>query len=380
MTASRIGVILVGAGVIAHTHAQLIRDSEDLSLAAIVDTVSSAAVELASAGEPVFSALQDALREVEADLVVITTPSGTHAELASEALRAGRHVLVEKPVDIDVRRARALQEHSEARPLQVVSVMSQNRYAPAVSSVRRAIAAGRLGKLTSATATLAWWRDDDYYASAPWRGTWAADGGGALMNQGVHTVDLLLTMLGEPVSVSGVTATVGHEGLEVEDVAAAIVTFASGAVATLLASTAAFPENSTRVQVHGTRGSAYLQDGGLEYFHADDAHDGGARHWGRAGDQSAREVGSEDRVGTTAMTDLQKAHRRQYDDVVDAIRTGRRPDADVQDAVTALAVIVAVYLSSTLGHPVLVADVKDGVYDDIDYRIRGAYPAPTART
>ena len=140
-----------------------------------------------------------------------------------------------------------------------------------------------------------------------------------------------------------------------------MITFENGAVATLLASTAAFPENSTRIQVHGTRGSAYVQDGLLEYFHADDAHDGSPRGWGRAGNQAGREVGSADLPGGASLVpDLFEDHLRQYEDVIDAIRGGREPAGSIGDAVRALAVIIAVYVSSALGHPVGVDDVLDG--------------------
>ena len=277
-------VALVGAGVIARTHARIAEAHEDLVLTAIIDPVLPAAEALAAettaqtADPAVFGSLADALGAASFDLVVITTPSGSHAQLAEEALDAGCHVIIEKPVDIDLHRARRLAARAEESD-RVVSVMTQRRFAPAVQAVSRAVRNGRFGAVTSGTATLAWWRDDAYYDSAAWRGTWASDGGGALMNQGIHTVDVLLSLMGRPVTVSGVAVTVGHDRLEVEDVAGAVITFENGAVATLLASTAAFPENSTRIQVHGTRGSAYLQDGLLEYFHADDAHDGSPRGW-----------------------------------------------------------------------------------------------------
>lgn len=367
-------IALVGAGVIARTHARIAVAHEDLVLAAVIDSTLPAAEALAAeipaqAGSPaVFGSLAEALRAASFDLVVITTPSGSHAQLAEEALDAGCHVIIEKPVDIDLLRARRLAARAELSG-RVVSVMTQRRFAPAVQAVSRAVRDGRFGAVTSGTATLAWWRDDAYYDSAAWRGTWASDGGGALMNQGIHTVDVLLSLMGRPMTVAGAAATVGHDRLEVEDVAGALITFENGAVATLLASTAAFPENSTRIQVHGTRGSAYLQDGLLEYFHADDAHDGSPRGWGRAGNQAGREVGSADLPGGESLVpDLYEDHLRQYDDVIEAIRDGREPAGSIGDAVQALAVIIAVYVSSALGHAVRVGDVLDGTYEHVDYR------------
>lgn len=390
MSSPVLRVAVVGAGVIAATHLRVVADHPGLELVAVVDRVPAAAQALADAAATttgtrpaVFGTLPEALQAADVQLVAITTPSSTHAELAALALDAGCHVVVEKPVDTDLARGRDLlvRAAEAARRGQVVSVMTQNRFAPAVVAVAQAVRAGRFGTLTSATATLAWWRDDAYYASAGWRGTWAFDGGGALMNQGVHTVDVLLSLLGRPVTVSGVARTVGHADLEVEDVAAAIVTFENGAVATLLATTAAFPQNSTRIQVHGTTGSAYLQDGQLEFFHADDAHPEGApRSWGNAGDQAATVVAEQDLSPSrgTALPpgDLSRAHARQYLDVLDAVRTGRAPASTVEDGLLALAVITSVYVSSVLDRPVSVADVLAGVHDGVDHRAL----LPTTRT
>ncbi|WP_243076598.1 Gfo/Idh/MocA family protein [Microbacterium sp. SS28] len=366
-------VALVGAGVIARTHARIAEAHDHLVLAAIIDPMLPAAQALAETSahpeQPaVYASLAEALAADAFDLVVITTPSGSHAQLAEEALDAGCHVVIEKPVDIDLARARGLAARAEQSD-RVVSVMTQRRFAPAVQAVSRAVRDGRFGAVTSGTATLAWWRDDAYYDSAAWRGTWASDGGGALMNQGIHTVDVLLSLMGRPVTVSGTAVTVAHDRLEVEDVAGAFIAFENGAVATLLASTAAFPENSTRVQVHGTRGSAYVQDGLLEYFHADDAHDGSPRGWARGGNQAASEVDAADLPGGEApIPDLFDDHLRQYEDVIAAIREGREPAGSIGDAVQALAVIIAVYVSSALGHPVRVDDVLDGMYDCFDYK------------
>lgn len=364
-------VALVGAGVIARTHVDIIAGHPQLRLVAVVDTdpragsaLAARAAALGVAAPDVHLTLAAAQRVHAPDLVVITTPSATHADLAQEALAGGSHVMIEKPVDAALGRARDLLHTAARTPDRIVSVISQNRLSPAVVAVTDAVRVGRFGTITSAAATLSWWRSDDYYASAGWRGTWEGDGGGALMNQGVHVVDVLLSLLGTPDTVSAVARTVGHRDLDVEDVAGAVVTFTNGAVATLLATTAAFPENSTRLQVHGTAGSAFLQDWRLEYFHADDAHpEGEPRGWGRAGDQSP----TIDLPGDAAITDLVATQGRQYDDLIRAIRSGEAPTTTLDAAVTALAVIVSVYVSNTLGRPVRVSDVLAGAYDDVDY-------------
>jgi predicted dehydrogenase len=376
---------LVGAGAIARAHARIACTHPDLELVAVTGRSAGRAQALAAdvvdefrAQRPgVFDSLEVALRTQDIDLVVITTPSGTHAELAEIAIEAGRHVLIEKPVDVRLDRARRLAALADAagKAGTVVSVVSQHRFSAPVTAVRTAIDAGRFGRITSATATVAWWRDQTYYDSGEWRGTWQLDGGGALMNQGVHTVDLLLHLLGTPVEVFGWTGLLAHTGIEVEDVAAAVVRFDSGALATLLATTNAFPENSTRIQVHGTAGSAYVQDGRLEYFHADDAHPPGQpRGSDRRGDQSALEVGARDLprwAGEPALpegpsgSDLLGPLRRQYDDVLHAVRTGREPVVTVTDAMRALGLVRAVYVSQTLGTAARFADVLAGAHDDV---------------
>jgi predicted dehydrogenase len=166
--------------------------------------------------------------------------------------------------------------------------------------------------------------------------------------------------------VFGYTARLAHENIEVEDVAAAVIRFESGAFASLLATTDAFPENATRLQVHGSTGSAFLQDGKLEFFHADDAHvDGEPRGFGGLGNQAAREVSEHDLAGAAPDADLFPGHLRQYEDVIDAIATGREPSVTVAQATDALALVHAVYVSQTTGKPVRFADVLAGNYDDL---------------
>ncbi|WP_426595280.1 Gfo/Idh/MocA family protein [Cellulomonas sp. McL0617] len=358
---SRLNVALVGCGVIARNHARAIDRTEGLLLTALVDPVPSKAAALADLvvdelGGPrpaQFGSLADALAAGSVGLVVICTPSGTHVELALEAVAAGVHVVVEKPVDVTMARGRALA--AAVRPGQVVSVICQHRFDPASVAVARAAHGGGLGRVTSAVASVAWWRSQEYYDSGEWRGTWALDGGGALMNQGVHTVDLLVWFLGEPVEVFAHTGGLAHDRVEVEDVAVATIRFASGALAVLHATTAAYPGLSVRIQVMGSAGSATIDDDQLELLSSD----------GRPENRAADLVPPDELRGAPKADDSWVVgHARQFEDVVDAIRTGRDPGVRVVDALLDLAVVRAVYLSSSLGRPVLVADVLAGLLDD----------------
>lgn len=357
MTAtSPLRVAIVGTGVIGRTHAAVITAHPDLELVAVIDTVPAnlraiadlVEQELGATRPAGFGSIADAVVGSDFDVIAVCTPSGAHVSVTEQALAAGKHVVIEKPLDVSLDRARriaVLAEEAASRGI-VVTVISQHRFDPASVAVDRAISSGRLGRVASATATVAWWRSQEYYDSGTWRGTWELDGGGALMNQGVHTVDLLLHFLGTPATVFGQTARLVHTGIEVEDLAAAVVRFESGAIATLLATTNANPHVGARIEVHGSKGSAVIMNDELDFFQAED---------GAPPDAPRAPAGSS----------LLDGHTRQYDDLVDAIRTGRGPAVTVADATKALALVRAVYLSNTLGAPVAFADVIAGTFDDI---------------
>ena len=249
-------VILVGVGIIGYNHASALLRRPEVKITAIVDNAPDALAKFADwleahgAARPIaYATLDEALAAGDAQLVVICSPSGTHTPLAAAALDAGLHVVVEKPLDASLPAGRELARLADEATVrgQVFSVISQHRFDPASVVVARAIADGGFGVLTSAVASVAWWRSQEYYDSAGWRGTWALDGGGATMNQGVHTVDLLLWFLGHPVEVFAYTRTLAHERIQVEDTAVATVRFASGAVAVLHATTAAYPGLTVRL-------------------------------------------------------------------------------------------------------------------------------------
>ena len=359
-------VAIVGCGNIGANHARAIARHPELSIVAAVDAVAASAStladlvvdELGAARPAEFGTLTEALAE-GLDLVVICTPSGTHVQLAEEALLADAHVVIEKPLDVSIPRARRIAElarDAAARGV-IVTVISQHRFDPASVLVAGAAHSGRFGQLTGAVASLAWWRDQAYYDSGSWRGTWELDGGGAVMNQGVHTVDLLVWFLGVPIEISAYTALLAHEKVEIEDVAAAVLRFESGALAVIHATTAAYPGLSARIQLHGTLGSAIIDDDQLDFFHASD---------GEPGNQAALLLLPEDvRGGERASDAFVLGHARQYADVVAAIRSRSAPGVTVDDALLSLAVVRALYLSATLRRAVRIEEVLDGTLDEI---------------
>jgi predicted dehydrogenase len=265
----RIHFGILGCGVIGPHHAQAIASlPDDAALVAVADRHLDRAEKLAQQyNVSAYSSLDDLLHHPGLDAVCICTPSGEHAGDAVAVLNAGKHVVVEKPVDVTLP---AIDRLLAARrsTAQKVAVISQHRFDTSTQIVRDAVEQKRLGRLTVGTAQVRWWRTQSYYDSGAWRGTWELDGGGALMNQSIHTIDLLQWIMGPVVEVSAYTGLLAHERIEVEDTAVAIVRFASGALGLIEGTTAAYPGLTARLEVHGDRGSAIIDNDELVYFHS----------------------------------------------------------------------------------------------------------------
>ncbi|HTJ36789.1 MAG TPA: Gfo/Idh/MocA family oxidoreductase [Dactylosporangium sp.] len=360
-----LNVAIVGSGIIGGNHAEAIGRHPRLRVAALVDARIEAAEALAAKLDPrpsVHLTLGEALASGRIDLVAICTPSGLHVEAAEQTLRAGAHLLVEKPLDTSLPKAREFAKtalEAEARGL-VCATVSQHRFDPAMAAVLGAVRAGRLGRVTSAVVSMPWWRDQAYYDSADWRGTWEFDGGGAVANQGIHLVDQMLALLGRPEEVYARTALVCHDNIEVEDLAVATIRFAGGALAVLHATTGARPGLPVRLALYGTEGSAVLHDDQLEYFFSADSPDVPAAR------QALDLVPHEELFGAPKAPDgFVVGHLRQYQDIVEAVDTGRHPGVRVEDGLLALALVRAVYVSASLHRPVDFGQVLDGAYDNV---------------
>lgn len=391
MSGPAIRAAIIGCGVIGHHHARVLSAHPRFEVTALVDIRPAAAdevAELVSTGDGaprpyVTTTLDEVLVRGGVDLVVVCTPSGTHIDIATEAVTAGLHTVVEKPLDVDIAKGRRfvdLAADAATRGIHV-SVISQHRFDPASLAVHRAVEGGRFGRITSAVASVAWWRSQEYYDGGDWRGTWALDGGGAVMNQGVHTVDLLRWFLGNPIDVQAHTGLLAHEHLEVEDTAVATVRFESGALAVVHATTAAYPGLTVRLQVHGSAGSAIIDNDRLEYFHAADSDTEAASAYGAVtggdvtGNLAQSEVGFEETTAAPRQEDAFLAgHRRQYDSIAQSIDTGSAPGVSVRDALLSVALVRAIYLSSTLGRSIVIDDVLAGHYDSAQVQT-GTVPA-----
>jgi predicted dehydrogenase len=336
------GFGIIGAGTIAAVHADAIAALPGARLCAVTDVAAGAAEAFAAgrgcAAEPSLDALL-ARRDVE--VVCVCVPSGLHAEVGVLAAKAGKHLVVEKPVDVTLDAADRL--ITAAREAGVaLTVMSQHRFDPGVMELKRLIDGGALGTLVLGDASTKWYRPQAYYDRAPWRGTWAMDGG-SLLNQGVHYVDLLRWCMGPPVEVTAVCTTQAHQ-IEVEDTSLAIVKFASGAVATITATTAAFPGFPQRLEITGTEGTVTVEDGQI------------VRAALRTGDASYSPAAAQSAAARSAAADPAAldiaSHAAQIADLLASVDEGREPAVSGQDGRDALELVCAVYESSRTGRPV----------------------------
>ena len=192
------------------------------------------------------------------DVVCVCTPSGAHMEPAVQAARAGKHVVVEKPLEITLPRCDAIIAACDAAGVRLCTIFP-SRFSDANIRLKEAIELGRFGRLTLGDTYVKWWRTQQYYDSGGWRGTWDLDGGGALMNQAIHNVDLLYWLMGDVAAITAMTATLAHERIEVEDTAVAALRFKNGALGTIEAATSAYPGLLKRTEIHGDRGSARVE-------------------------------------------------------------------------------------------------------------------------
>lgn len=351
---------LVGAGVIGRHHGRVIDQLADqVELVAVVDPHLDRAQQIVDGhGGAAYSSLTEALDQTEIDVVVVCTPTGTHGELAVEALRAGKDVIIEKPAEITVERTDEIIAAQRASG-RLVTVISQHRFDPATEVTVDAIAAGELGRLTSGIASIDWWRGQSYYDSGDWRGTWDLDGGGALMNQGVHTIDLLVATMGRPVEVFAYTGTLAHERIEVEDVAVGVVRFESGALGVLHATTAAYPGMSARLQVHGDKGSVIIDSDKLSFIHRTPAETTADE---RAYGESSKTINQIEEFpeasGATVSAGADPgqlgsvAHRRQYENFLAALDGEAELRVSLETNRQAIAIITGVYESARTGKPV----------------------------
>ncbi len=344
---SEVGMGIIGCGVIAPIHAQSIADIDGARLVAVSDVAETNAKKLTERfPAEIYTDYHDMLKRDDIQAVSLCVPSGLRADIAEACARAGKHILAEKPLEVTTERIDRIIRAVDEAGVQLGCIF-QYRFADGPAHVRRALDRGRFGRLVLGDAYIKWYRSQQYYDSGAWRGTRKFDGGGVLMNQGIHQIDLLLWFLGPVKTVTAQTALVGHAGIEVEDLACAMLTFKSGAMGVIEGSTAIWPGHPARVEVHGTEGSAVLEDGELTTwkFRSEDPGDAAVLSGIK---DSATGSGAGDPISSLKH----EAHRRQIADFVDAIQEGRAPAIDGREGRRSVEVIEAIYQSAVTGQTV----------------------------
>ncbi len=337
---------IIGAGMIGHFHAKAITAMTGGELHSVFDLRLEAAEKLAGEyNAKGFGDMQAFLADPELQVVTIGTPSGAHLDPAMAAIEAGKHVIIEKPLEITTARIDQMVAAAEANGVTLAAVLNR-RFHPGMDAFKKAADDGRFGKLTSASAYVKWYRDQAYYDSADWRGTWALDGGGALMNQSIHTIDALLYLAGPVKSVQANTACLAHTDIEVEDIAVAILEFKNGARGVIEGSTCTWSKDGhpARVQLAGTEGSVFLADEAFElwdFMH--EAPEDEEVH-SKLMQGAAAGLGAND---PKAINFYQ--HQRNFEEVVHAITAGREPSTSASEARKSVALIQAIYESARNG-------------------------------
>jgi UDP-N-acetyl-2-amino-2-deoxyglucuronate dehydrogenase len=344
---------IVGCGVIGPVHAEAIAGLPGAELVAVSDILPERAQQLASKyWVTPYTDLQDMLAHERLDIVIICTPSGLHGEHACQIMRSGRHVIVEKPMEISraaIEEMLRVQQETGVK----LAVISQHRFDPASQQVHALLEEKAFGRLVLGNAIVPWWRSQAYYNSGEWRGTWALDGGGVLMNQSIHSIDLLQWFMGPVLSVYAYTDTLAHR-METEDVAVAVLRFANGALGTIAATTGAYPGVNTRVEVFGDQGSAVIENDSLSYLHLarDDHEEVGAYGTSFQAAKKA-ETGSSAAQNPAALAVT--SHALQIADMIRAIREDGTPLVDGYAGRRPVEIILGIYESARAQKEVMLA-------------------------
>jgi predicted dehydrogenase len=350
------GFGIIGCGMIARFHAKAVADLRSARVVACYDSVPAAADKLAAElGCRAYHDLDALLADPAVHVVTIGTPSGAHLEPAVAAGKAGKHVIVEKPLEITLKRCDQIIQACDRAGVTLATIFP-SRFHESSRLMKRAVDQGRFGRLTMGDAYVKWYRTQAYYDSGAWRGTWQLDGGGALMNQAIHSVDLLTWLMGPVVEVTAHTATLAHARIEVEDVAVSTLRFASGALGVIEATTAAFPGALKRIELHGSEGSAVLQEEDLTVWEF-------AKSTARDKPLLQRMAGKTKTGGGAADPKAigHHGHTAMFQDVLDAIKRGTAPTVDGREGRRSVEIILGIYKSAETGRAIRLPLASDPV-------------------
>lgn len=334
------GFGIVGTGAIAEMHAQAILGLENANLIGVYNRTKEKAINFAKKHEvKVYADLDEMMTDAEIDVVCICTASGFHLEPALAAIEKGKHCVIEKPLEITSERCDAIIEAAEENKVKV-SVLFQSRYYASALKIQEAVQKKELGNLVLGSAYIKWSRTEEYYASAAWRGTLSMDGGGALMNQGIHTVDLLQWYMGDVVSVQALKANIKHKGIEGEDTVVAVLEFANGALGTIECTTAGYPGYARRLELVGTEGSIVLEDNDIV-------------KWDFKNSENVMQEADalETKLGGAAdpMAIDTSGHKNQIKEMIEAIKGKNSTPISAEEGSKSVRIVCAIYESAKTG-------------------------------
>ena len=336
----KVGIAIIGSGMVAHVHAAALQEIETADVRGVWGRNQAVAGEFAAKyGIPSYPSYEAVLADPTVEAIINCLPPGVHADFGVRAATAGKHLFVEKPIDVSLDKAgqlvRAFRDHDR-----ILSVVFQNRFTPAARKVKAALDSGLLGRIIQGDAYVKWYRPPEYYRANAWRGTQAIEGGGALINQAIHTIDLLQWFMGPVKSIFGHVKTAVHS-IETEDLGVAVLEWANGAVGVIEGSTALWPGVKEKIEIHGEKGFITLEGGNITA-------------WKVMGCEEADYVDpvkvSYGATNSPAISHVN--HQAQIEDFIAAIRENRDPLVTGEEGTKALAIVLGIYESSRRGQPV----------------------------
>lgn len=326
---------IVGAGLIGAFHAKAVSEIPDAQLTGVCDTDYARAKELASKYNcSAYDDVEKMCQVSDIDIITIATPSGLHLEPALVAAKYGKHAICEKPIEITLERIDRMIQAFQKSGTQLGCVF-QSRFSEPVTLIKQAIIQGRFGTITYASAYVPWWREDSYFNS--WRGTWKLDGGGALMNQSIHMIDLLCYLMPPVQTVKAIVKKLAHKQIETEDTSVAILEYVNNAVGVIYGTTAAYPGQFRRLEISGSRGSViYVNESIAFWKFADETAED---------EQIRKRFISDDGLGgaSNPAAISHENHKRNFKAFIDAINKGGRFELEASEGRKAVELILRIY-------------------------------------
>ncbi len=342
MKSKKPGIGIVGCGNISDTHADAISALDSCDLVAAC-TRNPERLELFCDKYSIapYQSYDEFLSDPSLDIVSICTPSGTHLDYGKKAAEAGKHVIVEKPIEVTLKRGVKLVEACRKNKIKL-AVIYQNRFIDSAVKMKKILDEGGIGEIFMASAAVKWFRDQKYYSQSGWRGTFSLDGGGAVINQSIHTIDLLQWMLGDMESIYAYTVNSTHDSIEAEDNAVAAMQFKNGPIGVFQASTSIVPSQERRIEINGVSGTLVLEGNAL-------SQNTGQKRIENTKAQS-KSAGASDPLEGLSYKD----HLKQYEQIINAITTDGTPVVSGEESLKSLAVVEAIYQSAKKRKPVFI--------------------------